>query len=209
LPRQGTDAATVNVVVNNKNDELSLTSKLVITSIALAAAGIGLAAGFQLVRWGSRLRDDIDAYRIQASKGELFDGNYDSMLQRGSTYTNRLSYWMVKGRWGGFFPNDRDPNSVGQVINKVIELDKDVKNALASANGGALALLPSAPGAPLLADGRLVTVPTIAPGVRNTHAYWLIQSEPNPRRDVRDVAAWICSEAATQATHASGASELA
>ncbi|MBA9845008.1 MAG: LysR substrate-binding domain-containing protein [Ralstonia sp.] len=63
--------------------------------------------------------------------------------------------------------------------------------------------------APLLADGRLVTVPTIAPGVRKTHAYWLIQSEPNPRRDVRDVAAWICSEAATQATHASGASELA
>ena len=63
--------------------------------------------------------------------------------------------------------------------------------------------------APLLADGRLVTVPTIAPGVHNTHAYWLIQSEPNPRRDVRDVAAWICSEAATQATQAPGASELA
>jgi hypothetical protein len=164
LPRQGTDAATVNVVVNNKNDELSLTSKLVITSIALAAAGIGLAAGFQLVRWGSRLRDDIDAYRIQASKGQLFDGNYDSMLQRGSTYTNRLSYWMVKGRWGGFFPNDRDPNSVGQVINKVIELDKDVKNALASANGGALALLPSVPGAPLVSSA---ATQTQAPSLRD------------------------------------------
>ena len=63
--------------------------------------------------------------------------------------------------------------------------------------------------APLLADGRLVIVPTTAPGVRNTHAYWLIQSEPNPRRDVRDVAEWIRSEAAAQVSHAPGASELA
>ena len=63
--------------------------------------------------------------------------------------------------------------------------------------------------APLLADGRLVTVPTTAPGVHNTHAYWLIQAELNPRRDVRDVANWICAEAAAQASHAPSASELA
>jgi hypothetical protein len=54
-----------------------------------------------------------------------------------------------------------------------------------------------------------VTVPTTAPGVHNTHAYWLIQSEANPRRDVRDVAEWICAEAAAQASHAPSASELA
>jgi DNA-binding transcriptional LysR family regulator len=63
--------------------------------------------------------------------------------------------------------------------------------------------------APLLADGRLVTIPTTAPGVRNAHAYWLVQSEPNPRKDVRNVAEWIRAEAAEQHLHAPGASELA
>jgi hypothetical protein len=166
LPRQGTDAATVYVYVpvNNNNDGLSLTSKLVITSIALAAVGICVAAGFQLVRWGSRLRDDIDAYERQASQGLLFAGNYDSMLQRGSTYTNRLSYWMVKGKWGGFFPNDKDPNSVRQLFENIIALDKEAKIALANPNGEALALVPSVPGAPLVSSA---ATQTQAPSLRD------------------------------------------
>jgi hypothetical protein len=47
---QGTDEATVNVVVkNNNNEELSLTSKLVITGITVTCASIALGVGFQLV----------------------------------------------------------------------------------------------------------------------------------------------------------------
>ena len=164
LPRQGTDAATVHVALNNNNDGLSLTSKLVITSIALGVVAMGVAAGFQLVRWGSRLRDDIDLYREKASEGRLFAGNYDSMLKRGSTYANRLSHWIVSGKWGGFFPNDKDPNSLGQVINEIIQTDVEVKQRIASAGGGAV-IVPSVPGRPLLSSVATAATQTLAPSM--------------------------------------------
>ena len=58
---------------------------------------------------------------------------------------------MVSGKWGGFFPNDKDPNSLGQVINEILQIDIEVKQRLASAGGGA-GIVPSAPGRPLLSS---------------------------------------------------------
>jgi LysR family glycine cleavage system transcriptional activator len=50
---------------------------------------------------------------------------------------------------------------------------------------------------PLLAERRLVQ---LAPPERSadvSHAYWLVQAEPQPRPDVRSVSDWIVSEALT------------
>jgi hypothetical protein len=148
LPPQGTDKATVNVVVNNQNNELSLTSKIVITSSVLAAAGIALGVGFQLVRWGSRLRDDVITYRKDALRGQIDLENEALILQRGSSYTNRLAYWMVTGKWGSF-PNVRDENSLSQVVNEILQVNRKVKTGIeASLRQGAgsqeLVIMPSA-----------------------------------------------------------------
>ena len=143
---QGTDKATVNVVVKNNNNELSLTSKLVIVSSVLTAAGIALGVGFQLVRWGSRLRDDVMTYRKEALRGQIDLDNEAFILQRGSSYTNRLSYWMVTGKWGSF-PNDRNENSLGKVVNEILQINRDAKDAieaLRQTSGGGLAIVPSA-----------------------------------------------------------------
>jgi len=48
---------------------------------------------------------------------------------------------------------------------------------------------------PLIDEGRLVTVGQPKADAENTHAYWLIQADEHPRREVLGVAAWIQSEA--------------
>jgi LysR family glycine cleavage system transcriptional activator len=54
---------------------------------------------------------------------------------------------------------------------------------------------------PLLDERRLVRVaaPSPAPARATDHAYWLIQAEASPREDVRHVAAWLKSEAGSDA----------
>ena len=145
---QGTDEATVNVVVkNNNNEELSLTSKLVITGITVTCASIALGVGFQLVRWGSKLREDVMKYRTEALRGQIDLENEADILQRGSTYANRLSYWVVSGKWGSF-PNDRHENSLGQVINEILQINRDAKTAIEQLRQAAATyIVPSAPSA--------------------------------------------------------------
>jgi LysR family glycine cleavage system transcriptional activator len=48
---------------------------------------------------------------------------------------------------------------------------------------------------PLLDERRLVQLAPPRRGGAAAHAYWLVQAEPDPRSDVRNVAAWIVSEA--------------
>ena len=149
LPPQGEDKVTLNIAVKNNNNELSLTSKLVIGSSVLTAAGIALGVGFQLLRWGNRLRDDVITYRNQAIKGEINLENENLILQRGSSYANRLSYWMVTGKWGSF-PNDRNENSLVQVFNEILRINRDAKDAIEAlrqpSDSGALAIAPGTSG---------------------------------------------------------------
>lgn len=49
---------------------------------------------------------------------------------------------------------------------------------------------------PLLEQKQLVYLGTPAEPANNTHAYWLVRAQATPRTEVRDVAAWIESEAA-------------
>lgn len=48
---------------------------------------------------------------------------------------------------------------------------------------------------PMLADGRLVALASVAQEVATQHAYWLIQVNADVRRDVADVVNWIRNEA--------------
>lgn len=48
---------------------------------------------------------------------------------------------------------------------------------------------------PLLADGRLVVIDSLGKGSSADYAYWLIQGNPEARRDVVDVMTWIRIEA--------------
>ena len=48
---------------------------------------------------------------------------------------------------------------------------------------------------PMLADRRLVLLPTSLQGPGGDHAYWLLQADPAPRSDVLAVIAWITAEA--------------
>lgn len=45
--------------------------------------------------------------------------------------------------------------------------------------------------APMIDDGRLVVLQARAEAARSDYAFWLIQAEAAPRRDVREVADWI------------------
>jgi hypothetical protein len=145
---QGTDNQPLAVVVkNNNNEELSLTSKLVITGIIVTGASTALGVAFQLIRWGSKLREDVMKYRTEALRGQIDLDNEADILQRGSTYANRLSYWMVSGKWGSF-PNDRHENSLGQVINEILQINRDAKTAIEQLRQAAAThIVPSAPSA--------------------------------------------------------------
>ena len=48
---------------------------------------------------------------------------------------------------------------------------------------------------PLIDEGRLVPLGPPKIDAENTHAYWLIRAEEQPRREVLGVAAWLLSEA--------------
>ncbi|MCY1538969.1 putative choline sulfate-utilization transcription factor [compost metagenome] len=56
---------------------------------------------------------------------------------------------------------------------------------------------------PLLDEGRLVLIDPPVHETETTHAYWLIQTDEHPRREVLRVAAWIESEAQATRTGAS------
>ncbi len=93
-------------------------------------------------------------FRATASLGQLSELNYDTLHQKGESWTNRLSYWMVTGKrtWEGMYPDDTHPNSCAQVFRDIVQLNKDAKDAIealrssaASAASGALAIAPSAP----------------------------------------------------------------
>ena len=49
--------------------------------------------------------------------------------------------------------------------------------------------------APMIADGRLVALPTLLPGPRSNKVYSLVQGDPNPARPVQTVIDWILAEA--------------
>jgi DNA-binding transcriptional LysR family regulator len=49
--------------------------------------------------------------------------------------------------------------------------------------------------APMLQDGRLAVLPARSAGKPSHFAYWLLQADAAPRREVADVAGWIVDEA--------------
>lgn len=53
--------------------------------------------------------------------------------------------------------------------------------------------------APMLQDGRLLLLQSGDEPATSTQAYWLVQAEPQPRRDVAKVLEWILAEAAPAA----------
>ncbi|VFR23865.1 Glycine cleavage system transcriptional activator [plant metagenome] len=50
--------------------------------------------------------------------------------------------------------------------------------------------------APMLADGRLISLDSLPGGHVGGYGYWLIQADTQPRQDVIDVVTWIRAEAA-------------
>lgn len=56
--------------------------------------------------------------------------------------------------------------------------------------------------APMLEDGRLRLLQGRSEPAASTYAYWLVQSEPQPRRDVAKVVDWILAEAGPAASQA-------
>lgn len=91
--------------------------------------------------------------------------------------------------------------AVGPVKPKAIlsfnQYDQVIHAALAG-QGIALGRLPLVE--PMLADGRLVTLPGERQDEPDGYAYWLVRADPIPRPDVGAVIEWITAEAGQAAT---------
>ena len=105
-----------------------------------------------------------------------FDGPYRPWLQ--------WRQWLASQGWEGVKPKG---------ILRFNQYDQTIQAAVAG-QGIALGRLPMI--SALIADGRLVGLPSPKAGPANEHAYWLIRADPQPRPEVRKVMQWIQAEAA-------------
>jgi LysR family glycine cleavage system transcriptional activator len=104
-----------------------------------------------------------------------FDGEYRPWL--------RWNEWLEGQGWAGVKPKG---------ILRFNHYDLVVHAAIAGQGValGRLGLLDL-----MLADGRLATLSAPRPGPATSYAYWLLQADPAPRPQVRQVAAWIRAQA--------------
>lgn len=95
--------------------------------------------------------------------------------------------------WKAWLPAAGARPSQARSMLRFNQYDQVIQSALA-AQGIALARAELIQ--PLLREGRLVALATPQPGPQGEYAYWLVQAEQSPRRDVRAVMAWLLEEAA-------------
>ena len=91
--------------------------------------------------------------------------------------------WLAAAGWSGVKPSG---------VLRFNQYDQVVQSAMAG-QGVALGRVELI--RPMLADQRLMLLPTSLQGPPGDHAYWLIQAEDVPRPDVAAVIEWVTSEA--------------
>lgn len=94
--------------------------------------------------------------------------------------------------WKGWLPAAGVRSAQHKSMLRFNQYDQVIQSALA-AQGIALARAELIQ--PLLREGRLVPLSTPQPGPQGEYAYWLIQADAAPRRDVQAVIDWLLAQA--------------
>lgn len=95
--------------------------------------------------------------------------------------------------WKAWMPAAGVKTSQPKSMLRFNQYDQVIQSALA-AQGIALARAELIQ--PLLGERRLVALATPQPGPQGEYAYWLVQADASPRRDVQAVIDWLIAEAA-------------